>query len=452
MGGIFGVVTKSEDAQIKCYYALNSIQHRGEYGCGIASNNRGYIDYVKDYGLTSDVFNDKNMNLLRGKISIGSVSNSQEDIETTELDPKVIGITDKTISLALDGNIINHDQIKAKVEDAGIYHEASTNTELFAQLIALNYDGDVESAIIDTIRQAKGAYSLVIMADDKLYGYRDEFGITSLVLGSLKNKEGFILTSESCSIDSLDADFIEEVQPGALIIANRKEYLKIQVNKTRANKSCVFETIYTSRPDSLIKGESVYKKRFKAGYELGRLNDTKADVVIGAPDSGTVFAIGYAEGADIPYQMGIVKNRYVGRTFGDKDSKSRETKVRLKLNVLKEVVLGKDVIIVDDSIVRGTTMKRTVKMIRDAGAKTVHVRIASPMVFFDCKLGVNRSVSGQMLAKTYSLEEMKDFIEADSLVYIDEDSMLACFGSKEEYCTGCINDNYPMNLEEEYGL
>lgn len=452
MGGIFGIATKENNAQIYTYYGLNSIQHRGEYGCGIASNIRGYIDYVKGFGLANDVFDETSMQLLRSKTAIGSVSNSQVDIEKSEIDPKVIGINDNSIAVAIEGSILNYDEIKSIIDEAGIEHENNTSTEVFSQLIGLNYKGDIYKAVKDTLKIAKGPYSALIMIDNNLIAYRDYYGITSLTLGSLKNDGGYILSSETCAIDALDGKFISEINPGEIIYLNNSEVKREQLFEEKANKSCVFETIYTSRPDSLIKGESVYKKRFKAGKTLGEKNTLDADVVIAAPDSGTVFAIGYAEGAKIPYGMGIVKNRYVGRTFGDKDAKSRETKVRIKLNVLREVVEDKVVILVDDSIVRGTTMKRTVKMVKDAGAKSVHVRIASPMVFFDCKLGVNKSVTGQMLAKSHSLEEMKDIINADSLEYIDEESMLDCFGNRNNYCTGCINNIYPMNLEEEYGL
>lgn len=446
MGGICGVTVRDQNAQMITYFAMYSLQHRGEYGCGIASDHNGYIDYEKGHGLVTNVLNEDILRLLRGKTAIGHVSNSQKEIPTLQLDPKVLGFNHGAMALVFDGYLLNYDELKAKVDEAGVDYENTSHTEVVGNLIALNYKGDVIEAISETLKMIKGAYALILMTDDILIGARDKYGIKPLVFGRLNN--GYMLASETCSFDAVSGEFIREIEPGEILIIEDQNPRSFELFEPCCRKSCIFEGIYYARPDSIVNGVTVYRMRYNSGKILGEANDVDVDVVIAAPDSGTTAAIGYAEGSKIPFGMGIIKNRYIGRTFIEKGYEKRIDKVRIKLNVLKEVIVGKDVLVVDDSIVRGTTMKRTVKMLRDAGAKSVHVRIASPMVFYNCKIGVNQSVTGNMLAASHSLEEIKDIIGADSLEYIGIDELLEAFGHKNKYCTGCINDRYPIELED----
>lgn len=449
MSGIFGVTSNNSHSQMLTYYALYALQHRGEYVCGIATNTSGYIDYKKGYGLASSVIEEETLKILRGKVSLGHVSNSQVDIEKNEIDPKVIGYEDGTIAVNFDGHLLNYDRLKKITLDHGCEVENDTHTEIVANLIAINYNGDIEEAIVKTIKMLEGAFAILIMEKNKIYAIRDRYGIKPLVYG--KNDYASMFSSETCAFDALSAEYVRDLEPGEMIVAEGDKIESKQILDKKCNKSCIFEVIYTSRPDSIINGMSVYKMRRNSGRKLAKTCPEGIDVVIAAPDSGTVASIGFAEGSKVAYGIGIIKNRYIGRTFIEKTEKTRVDKVRIKLNVLKEIIDGKNVLVVDDSIVRGTTMMRTVKMLKDAGAKSVHVRVASPMVFYNCKIGVNKSVTGKMLAMDHSLEEIRQAIGADSLEYITYRDMVEAFGGEGHYCTGCINNVYPENLEELNG-
>lgn len=353
------------------------------------------------------------------------------------------------MSLVFDGYLMNYDELKDKIDESGINYENISHTEVVGNLIVLNYEGDLVDAVKKTLKMIKGAYSLLLMTNNKIIATRDRYGIKPLVLGKMDS--GYLFASETCSFDAVMGEFVREIEPGEMVIIDENSVISTKVWEPVCKKSCIFEVIYYARPDSIMNGMSVYRMRLNSGKMLGKNNSEDVDVVIAAPDSGTVAAIGYAEESKIPYGVGIIKNRYIGRTFIEKEAGKRIDKVRIKLNVLKEVIDNKDVIVVDDSIVRGTTMKRTVKMLRDAGAKSVHVKIASPMVYYNCKIGVNQSVSGQMLAAKYPLEEIRKIIEADSLEYIKIEDLLKAFGNEEMYCTGCINDKYPIEMEEYDG-
>lgn len=445
MGGVFGASIRGQNAQMLTYHGLYSLQHRGEYGVGLASDYNAYIDYKKGYGLVTNVIEESDLKLLRGSAAMGMVSSSQNDIPLLELDPKVIGFKEGVMSLCFDGNILNYHQLKKKIEKAGATYENNSHTEVLGQLIALNYKGDLVEAIKESLIEIKGAYALILMHNGDFLGTVDPCGIKPLFLGEAK--DGYVFSSETCAIEAVGGHLIRPINPGEILIDRKGELESIQFHPERSRQTCIFDTIYTARPDSLINGKSVYGMRKEAGKILGSQEEIEADVVIGAPDSGTVYAIGFAEGCSIPYGMGIVKNRYVGRTFIDKTEKNRVDNVRIKLNVLDEIIKDRDVIVVDDSIVRGTTMMRTVKMLKDSGAKTVHVRIASPMVFNDCKLGVNQSVCGKMLAKDHTKEEIQEIIGADTLKYVSLEDIHEAFGGKSEYCTGCLDGFYPLELE-----
>lgn len=452
MSGIFGTIlnNKGKNAQMLTYYALYAIQHRGEYGCGLASCYNGHIDYKKGYGLVTSVIDEYALKLLRGDMTLGFVSDSQKEIPRLELDPKIVGFNDGILGINFDGFLLNYDELKKKVDESGFDYENNSHTEVVANLICLNYKGDILEAIRETLRELKGSYAMLVMTDTRMIAVRDRYGVKALTMG--KTDEAVMFSSETCAFDAIGADFVREVEPGEMIIVQNGKIQSEQIFKTVCKKSCIFEVIYTSRPDSIVNGLSVYKMRLDSGKMLALKTDSsQADLVIAAPDSGTVAAIGYAEGSKKPYGMGIVKNRYIGRTFIEMGSTKRVNKVKIKLNALREVIDGKNVLLVDDSIVRGTTMLRTVKMLKDAGAKTVHVRVASPMVFYNCEIGVNQSVKGKMLAHDHNLEQIREIIGADSLAYIDFEDLLKAYGNPENYCTGCINNKYPMEMGENNG-
>lgn len=445
MGGVFGVSTQQENAQSLTYYALYAIQHRGQFGCGIASDHNGYIDYEKGHGLVTNVLKDDVLRLLRGKIAIGFVSNSQTYIPALEMNPKVIGYGKGVMGVVFDGHLLNYDELKGIVDDCGVNYEHISHPEIVANLIAIHYNGDIIEAIKKTLQLVKGAYSFLLMTDNRLILARDRYGIKPLVLGKLE--DGYMVSSETCSFDAVGGSYLRDIEPGEMVIIEGNRLYEEQLFKPLCNRSCIFEAIYYARPDSILNGKSIYRMRINSGKQLAKRNDISADVVIGAPDSGMVAAIGFAEEAKIPYGIGIIKNRYVGRTFIERDQNDRIDKVRIKLNVLRENVEGRDIIVVDDSIVRGTTMTRTVKMLRDAGAKTVHVRIASPKVYHVCELGVNQSVSGKMIAATHSTEEIRKLIGADSLMFMSIEDTLESFGLNNSFCTGCLDKQYPIELE-----
>lgn len=451
MSGLFAIIGNDKQAQIRTYHALYALQHRGQYGCGIASNHNGYIDYEKGHGLVTTVFDDEILRLLRGQSAIGHVNNSQIDIPVREIDPKIIGYRENAMACCFDGFLLNYEDLKEEIDRRHVDYENISHTEVVANLIALHFGGSIEESIFEVLKKVKGAYALAIITENKMIGVRDPYGLKPLIIGKLN--DSYILTSETCAIDAVGAKVVREVEPGEMVIVEGGVITSEKIFEPICKKTCIFEVIYFARPDSIINGRSVYSMRVNSGKMLALADpDLKADVVIGAPDSGTMAAIGYAEASDIHYGVGIIKNRYIGRTFIEKTQEERANKVRIKLNVLKEDIEDKDVVIVDDSIIRGTTMKRTVKMLRDAGARTIHVRVASPLVPNSCIIGVNASVNDRMIAKTHTVEEIRQIIGADTLKFIEVDQLLTALGDKERFCTGCINKKYPIEVENETGL
>lgn len=447
MCGIIGIysVDKRDISKIM-YYGLYALQHRGQESSGIAINNNGYIDYYKDLGLVHEVFDNERLNRLRGNIGIGHVRYGS-DVETTTInaEPLVIGYKRGALALAYDGSLVNFKELRRSMEDVGVIFQSSIDTEIIANLIAKHHKDDIEQAIIKAVKDIKGSYALVTMTNDRLIGVRDPYGIKPLCIGKLGND--YILASETCAFDTIGAEFIRDVEPGEMVVIIDGEIKSIRTKEAEAKSICLFEIIYFARPDSKLDGRSIYLIRRKAGRNLAKECPAEGDIVISAPDSGTVAAIGYAEESKIPYDEGLIKNRYVGRTFIQPTQELREQGVRIKLNVLKENVEGRRVIIVDDSIVRGTTMKRTVAMLKTAGAKEVHVRISAPPVTHSCHLGLNTSRRDNLIAKEKSVEEIRKLINADSLCYLSLEGLLEAAGGQNIYCTGCFNGIYPIEKD-----
>lgn len=445
MSGVVGVYSKKRNNVSNIvYYGLYAIQHRGQVSTGIAVNNNGFVDYFKDLGLVHEVFPKEIIERLRGNIAIGHVRYATiGDTTTINAQPLVVGYKRGALALAHDGSIVNFKEIRDNLEDNGAIFQSQLDTEVIANLIARYHKDDIEDAIMETLGDISGTYALVIMTTDKLIGARDPYGVKPLSLG--KFGDDYILASETCAFDTIGAEFIRDIEPGELVVIDENGIKSIKIG-SKGKRLCLFETIYFARPDSKLEGASLYLSRIEAGKQLARESGVKADIVIGAPDSGTIPAIGYAEESKIPYAEGLIKNRYVGRTFIQPTQELREQGVRIKLNVLKENVEGKKIILVDDSIVRGTTIKRTVEMIRNAGAKEIHVRISSPPVLYSCHLGMDTPNRENLISAQMSKDEIRDLIGADSLEFLSLEGLLKASGG-EEFCTGCLSGNYPISKE-----
>lgn len=446
MSGVVGIYSKEANhvSQIM-YYGLYGLQHRGQVSSGIAVNNNGFVDYFKDMGLVHEVFPKEIMEGLRGNIAIGHVRYAYSDEGKTirNVEPLVVGYRRGALALAHDGNVVNFLRLRDELEDRGTIFQSDLDAEVIANLIARYHKDDVEEAVIKALEDVSGSYGLVIMTNDRLIGARDPFGIKPLSLG--KTKDSYVLASETCAFDTMGAEFIRDIRPGEIIVVDNSGIRSIyQGFKNR--KLCLFESVYFARPDSKVDGRSIYLSRIEAGRILAGESPVEGDIVIGAPDSGIVAAIGYAEGSKIPYAEGIIKNRYVGRTFIHPTQELREQGVRIKLNVLKENIEGKRVILVDDSIIRGTTIKRTVAMLKKAGAKEVHVRISAPPVIYSCHLGMDTPKEEHLIAANMDIEDLRRDTGADSLAYISLDGLLDAVGQSNGFCKGCFTGNYPIDI------
>ncbi len=445
MSGILGMYSKTDQHVSRiAYYGLYGIQHRGQVCAGMAVNNNGFIDYYKELGLVHEVFTQDKIDRLRGSMAIGHINtNTGLSISNSVINaqPLVVGYKQGGLALVHDGAIVNYRGLKEKMEDGGAVFQSQLDGEVIAMLIARFHKNDIEDAIIKTLDLIKGSYSFIIMTNDKLFAARDPHGMKPLSLG--KMGEDIVISSETCAFDTIGADFIRDVMPGELLVIDDEGIRTIQT-KAAERRLCFFEMIYFSRPDSLIDGESIYLSRIESGRQLARENPVDADIVIGAPDSGIVSAIGYAEESGIPYAEGIIKNRYVGRTFIQPTQAMREMGVKIKLNALKENISGKRIILVDDSVIRGTTIKQTVRMLREAGAKEVHIRIASPPVTYSCHLGMDTPSKDNLIAANLSIKEIEKSIKADSLGYISLDGLKKSMINSEGFCTGCFTGKYPV--------
>ena len=448
--GVVGVYAPGKvDIARLVYFGLHSLQHRGQESAGIASNKDGKIQYYKEMGLVQEVFNDEIIGRLQGDISIGHVrySTSGESHAVNAM-PLVVYHKGGSLALAHNGNLVNAELLREEMQDRGVIFQTSIDSEVIAALIArFIRDNTIEESIVKTLELVQGAYALVITSGTKLIGVRDPNGIRPLCIGRMK--EGYVLSSESCIFPLLGAKFVRDVEPGEIVVIEDKELKSMRYNKGQKKAICAFEYVYLARPDSDIDGRSVYMARTEAGRTLAKEYPVEADMVIAVPDSGTVAAIGYAEESGIPFGEGLIKNRYVGRTFIQPDQRMRELSVRLKLNVLRDNVKGKRIIMVDDSIVRGTTSGKIVKMLKDAGATEVHVRVSSPPVIHSCHFGIDTPNEDKLVAARHSIEEIRKMIGADSLGYLSVEGLLKSINlGSDQVCVACFNGDYPMPLPD----
>lgn len=455
--GVFGAYDfDGNDIASTVYYGLFALQHRGQESCGIAvSDTNGpkkNIQVHKGMGLVNEVFSSENLEKLKGNISVGHVRYSTAGSSTREnAQPLVLNYYKGTLALAHNGNLVNALELREELEKTGAIFQTTIDSEVIAYHVAKERisSATAEEAVLAAMRKLKGAYSLIVMSPRKLIGARDPFGFRPLCIGKRDNT--YFLTSETCALDTVGAEFVRDVEPGEVvtltpsgIVSNRELCFKDSSKQAR----CIFEYIYFARPDSHIDGVSVYGSRIKAGRFLAMDSPVEADIVVGVPESGNAAAMGYAMESGIPYGTAFVKNSYVGRTFIKPKQSTRESSVKIKLNVLREAVAGKRVIMIDDSIVRGTTSDRIVKMLRDAGAREVHMRVSSPPFLWPCYFGTDVPAREQLIAYNRSVEEIRQMIGADSLGYLQIDRLKELVNGLD-ICQGCFTGKYPMEPPED---
>ena len=447
--GVFGAYDfDGEDVASTIYYGLFALQHRGQESCGIAVSDtngpKGKVMSYKDMGLVNEVFNPENLEKLKGNIGVGHVRYSTAGSSVREnAQPLVLNYVKGTLGMAHNGNLLNAVELREELSYTGAIFQTTIDSEVIAYLIARERlkVGTVEEAVKNAMLKIKGAYSLVVMSPRKLIGARDPFGFKPLCIGKRDNT--YFLSSETCALDTVGAEFVRDVLPGEVVTITSKG-IESDTSLCQKNTArCIFEYIYFARPDSKIDGMGVYESRIDAGRILAKTHPVDADLVVGVPESGNPAALGFSLESGIPYGTAFVKNSYVGRTFIKPKQSSRESSVQVKLNVLKEAVKGKRVVMIDDSIVRGTTSDRIVRMLRDAGATEVHVRISSPPFLWPCYFGTDIPAREQLIAYNRTIEDIRQIIGADSLGYLGIDRLNEMVEGLP-ICTGCFTGRYPM--------
>ena len=455
--GIYG----AENAAALTYFALTSLQHRGQESAGIAVSDGEKIKLHKGMGLVSDVFEQGHFESLGGSIAVGHVRYATAGGRTIEnAQPFMNSFKNGSIALAHNGQLVNHTKMREMLEDYGSTFSSSSDSEVILKLIVRKYiengghlgtpnneensDAVKQQRFVDAVEQTarliKGSFALCIMTENMLIGVRDPNGIRPLCIGQVG--DGYIVTSESCAIDSVNGKFLRDVEPGEMVVINKDGLRSIKYAEDK-KRTCIFEYVYFARPDSVIDGISVQEARYRMGEVLAEESPVEADIVIGVPDSGLGAAQGYARASGVPYGMGIIKNKYIGRTFIAPTQKERENMVFVKLNAIRSDLEGKRVIVIDDSIVRGTTSRRLVQILRRAGAREVHFRVSSPPVKFPCYLGIDTPSKNELISSTHELEEIRKEIGADSLAFISLEGMIKAFGA-DSFCKGCFNGEYPV--------
>ena len=456
--GVFGIYDRAgtEDVAAAAYSALYALQHRGQESCGIAVNDDGVITGHRDLGLVNEVFTPEvlaSLSATTAHMATGHVRYATAGTRVrANAQPMIVRHGRGTMALCHNGNLTNAVELRRQLENEGAIFHGSSDTEVICYLITRNRlrMGSIETAISKTMDVLEGAYSLVIMSATKLIAVRDPRGYRPLCIGTLPGG-GYVFASESCALDATGAALLRDVEPGEIVVADAKtgELRSIKDHCGRPDtQMCVFEFIYFSRPDSIIEGSSVHEARKQAGRFLAQEHPVEADVVIGVPDSGLVAAKGYSEESGIPYGMAFHKNSYVGRTFIKPKQSQRESSVKIKLNVIEEVVKGKRIVMVDDSIVRGTTCANIIKMLKKAGATEVHVRISSPPFLHPCYFGTDVPSNDQLIAHSHTTEEIREMIGADSLGYMEIGKLKDMVGELA-YCDACFTGNYPMKVPTE---
>jgi amidophosphoribosyltransferase len=446
--GVFGVYAPGEDVARLTFFALFALQHRGQESAGIATSNGKRLQVCAELGLVSQVFTEDSLSQLSGDFAIGhNRYSTRGSNRITNVQPLVVGKGANTIAVAHNGNIVNAEHLYQELCEQGYTFRGSTDTEVLANLILSSPAKDWVDKIRYAMHRLQGAYSLTILTNRSLYAVRDPLGVRPLCLGTLNG--GWVIASESCALDHIGAKFLREVEPGEIITINENG-LKSYQEETEQKALCVFEYIYFARPDSVIDGRLLYPARQAMGEVLAEEHPVEADLVMGVPDSATAAGIGYSRASGIPLCEGLLKNRYVGRTFIEPDQRIRDLGVRLKFNPLPQMLDGQRLVVIDDSIVRGTTTPKVVKLLKRAGAKEVHMRICAPPIRYPCFFGVDMASRWELIAAQKTIPEVRDYIGADSLGYLSIEGLIKAIGlPREMFCLACFTGDYPIPVQIE---
>ena len=441
---VFGIVGSSE-AAVMAYLGLYSLQHRGQESSGIITSDGLNMYEHKSMGLVSEVFTEEILEGLEGDIAIGHNRYSTTGMsQLVNAQPFMVDCKIGKIAIAHNGNLVNASTLREDMEKKGSIFRSGMDSEVILHLIARSRKKKITDMIIDALRQVKGSYSAVFLLQDGVMAARDPNGFRPLCVGRLD--DALIFASESCAFDILDAEYIGEVSPGQICIASREGLETIQFSEpAKPLSKCIFEYIYFSRPDSRVFGENVDKVRRKIGRKLSQESPAEADMVISVPDSSNTIALGYANQSGIPFELGLIRNHYVGRTFIQPEQAARDWDIKIKFNPVKGVLKNKKIVVVDDSIVRGSTMKKLVAMLRSAGASEIHLRIGSPLITHSCYFGIDTPTRSELIASRYSMDQIREFLGVDSLAYISLQGLRSCVRNKDDYCVACFSGDYPIS-------
>ena len=431
-----------EEASKLAYFSLHALQHRGQEAAGISSGDGKRLHTIKDRGLVTQVFNEDKLETLKGHMAIGHTRYSTAgDDSILDAQPVHANYDLGQLSIVHNGNLTNHQEVRQELIKQGAIFQSSMDTENLIHLIARSEQEKLKDRIVDAVKKIEGAFSLVFLSRTKMFAMRDRFGFRPLSLG--KVGDGYVVASETCAFDLIGAEYMREVEPGELLIFEKgKAPHSIKVYEATP-KHCIFEYVYFARPDSQVYGQNVYQKRKNMGIELAKEQSVEADMVIPVPDGGVPSAIGYAQESGIPFEMGIMRNHYIGRTFIEPTQEMRDLKVKMKLSPITNLIKGKRLIVIDDSIVRGTTSRRIIRMLKEAGAAEVHMRISSPPTTDPCFYGVDTPDKDKLISANMSAEEICEYIGADSLAFLSNEALMRSVNSQgEEYCTACFTGEY----------
>jgi amidophosphoribosyltransferase len=448
--GLFGVFGHPDAANL-CYFGIYALQHRGQESAGIAVTDNGVIDEYKGMGLVPDVFDMDNLNALDGTTAIGHVRYSTTGSSVVaNAQPLVVRHRNRAYAVAHNGNLVNAHTIKAELEDAGSIFQTTMDSEVFLHLFVRSLSLGFEEALKASVARMKGAFSMVVLTSrGEMIGIKDPHGFRPLCLGKLNG--AWVLASETCALDLVQAEFVRELDPGEIVIISKDGVKSIHTSTPKRRSFCIFEFIYFARPDSTFFGHNVYLTRKAHGRRLAEESPVDADLVMPFPDSGTYAALGYSEASGIPFETGMIRNHYVGRTFIQPTQSMRDFGVRVKLNPIKELLKGKDIIIIEDSIIRGTTAKTRVKALRELGVKRVHLRVSGPAHRFPCHYGIDFSTKGELIAARMSVDELARYLGLDSLCYLSLDGLLSATGIEnpaDNFCKACFDGCYPVQFDE----
>ena len=441
--GVFGIFGHPEAANLT-YLGLYALQHRGQEGVGIVSYDGKKHHIEKGLGLVHDVFHEENLNRLKGNTAIGHVRYStQGDDVLKNVQPLLVNIGNQWLALAHNGNLTNAVSLKRILEKSGTIFQTTSDTEIILHLIARSQKDTFSERITDALKEVEGAFSLLFLSQKELICVRDTYGFRPLVLGELKGAS--VVASETTAFDLMGAKCIREIEPGEMVIISEKGIKSLKAFLKTKTQHCIFEHIYFARPDSVVFGKNVYEMRVSFGKQLAKEHPAKADIVIPVPDSGVPAAIGYSQESGIPFQMGIIRNHYIGRTFIEPEQAIRNFGVKIKLNPIREVLEGKSIVMVDDSIIRGTTSKKIVQLLRQYGAKEVHVRVSAPPTIGPCFYGIDTPTKSELIASSKDRQEIQHFLGVDSLGYLSLEGLLQVEKNERSlFCTACFDDRYPI--------